>query len=172
MPADDGAVRARTANLLGALALEAAQAQERATRAVVGQTGAAAAALVMIAARPGRTVEQLRGPLGLSQPGATRLLERLVGEGWVERGGAGGRRGLSIHLTPAGRRVLDDLLAARQAALTRLLEPLAPTDLDGLAGHLETLLAARTGGLADLDRLCRLCERRACAECPVAAAVR
>jgi DNA-binding MarR family transcriptional regulator len=165
---DETAARARTANLLGALALEAVHAQERATHAVVGQAGAAAAALVMIAATPGRSIEQLRGALGLSQPGATRLMDRLVQQGWIERAGATGRRGLSIRLTPAGERVLDDLLAARRAALTRLLEPLPAADLAQLATLLESLLAARTATRADLERLCRLCERRACAHCPVA----
>src|SRR2546421_9126724 len=130
---EDGAARARTTNLLGALALEAVHAQDQATHAVVGQAGAAAAALVMIAATPGRSIEQLRGALGLSQPGATRLMDRLVQQGWIERAGATGRRGLSIRVTPAGERVLDDLLAARRAALTRLLEPLPDSDLAHLA---------------------------------------
>src|SRR5918992_2376686 len=86
---------ARLANLLGALALEGAGALEAATRPVVGQAGAAAAALVTIAAHPGRTIEELRAPLGLSQPGAVRLVERLPGAG---RGGrARARRG------PGGR---------------------------------------------------------------------
>src|SRR5688500_4815298 len=119
------ACSSRTANLLGALALEAAHAEEQATQAVVGQAGAAAAALVVIAAAPGRTIEQLRGPLGLTQPGATRLVERLVHAGWVERGGSGGRRGLQLRLTAAGRQIFDELLAARRAALTELLEPLS-----------------------------------------------
>ena len=47
----------------------------------VGETGAAASALVTIDAYPGRTIEQLRGPLGLSQPGAVRLVERLAAAG-------------------------------------------------------------------------------------------
>src|ERR687895_67620 len=84
---------ARAANLLGALALDAAGALEAATKPVVGQAGAAAAALVTIAAHPGRSIERLRAPLGLSQPGAVRLVERLANLGWVERRGAGGGRG-------------------------------------------------------------------------------
>src|SRR3954470_16889681 len=107
----------RLANLLGALTLELAHAQEAATAAVVGQTGAASAALVVIAAAPGRTIEELRRPLGLTQPGATRLVERLVRAGWVERGEAAGRRGLRLTLTDAGRELLDRMLAARRAAL-------------------------------------------------------
>jgi DNA-binding MarR family transcriptional regulator len=162
---------ARTANLLGALALEADVVQEQAVRAVVGQGGAAAAALVTIAAFPGRTIERLRGPLGLSQPGAVRLVERLVEAGWVERSGAGGRRGLELRLTAAGARVHDELLAARRGALTGLLDPLGSEDRSRLAELLEALLAARTRERPDVERLCRLCERRSCRRCPVARAV-
>jgi MarR family transcriptional regulator, negative regulator of the multidrug operon emrRAB len=161
----------RTANLLGALALEAVGAQEAATQGVVGQAGAAAAALVTIAARPGRSIEQLRAPLGLSQPGTVRLVERLVGAGWVERAGGGGRRGLELRLSARGEGVLDDLLASRRAALTELLDPLSERERTQLARLLEKLLGARSGDRADLERLCRLCEWRVCRRCPVAGAV-
>src|SRR4051794_2264352 len=88
----------------------------------------AAGALVTIAAHPNRTVEQLRAPLGLSQPGAARLVQRL-------------------------------------------LDPLGEDERQGLAATLGRLLAARTDDLVSAKHLCRLCERRACASCPVAAAV-
>jgi DNA-binding MarR family transcriptional regulator len=161
----------RTANLLGALALEVTRAQEQATQAVVGQAGAAAAALVVIAAAPGRTIEHLRGPLGLTQPGAARLVERLATAGWVDRGGPGGRRGLSLTLTPEGQAVLDDLLAARRAALEAVLTPLEAAEREQLTGLLETLLAARVHDRPDCERLCRLCERPVCARCPVGRAL-
>jgi MarR family transcriptional regulator, negative regulator of the multidrug operon emrRAB len=163
---------ARAANLLGALALDAAGVLEAATKPVVGQAGAAAAALVTIAAHPGRSIERLRAPLGLSQPGAVRLVERLVGLGWVERARAGGRRGLELRLTPAGESVLAELLRARRAALAELIEPLTEAERAQLSGLLEKLLAARTGDRHDLERLCRLCEWRICDECPVAGALR
>jgi DNA-binding MarR family transcriptional regulator len=157
----------RAANLLGALALEVSRAQERAADEVVGQSGAAAAALVVIAARPGTSIEYLRGPLGLTQPGTTRLVERLVRAGWVDRAGPGGRRGLQLTLTASGRRIFEKVLDARRAALVELLAPLAPAQRQQLAGLLEPLLAARVHGRPDLERLCRLCERRACSRCPV-----
>lgn len=162
---------ARLANLLGALAVEGSGALETATRPVVGQAGAAAAALVTIAAHPGRTIEQLRTPLGLSQPGAVRLVERLHGAGWVERTGPGGRRGFALVLTPRGEAVLDDLLGARRAALAELIEQLSRRERTQLAALLEKLLAARSGDQSDLERICRLCEWRACRACPVAAAL-
>jgi DNA-binding MarR family transcriptional regulator len=161
----------RTANLLGALALEAAHAQQEAVREVVGQAGAAAAALALVGAAPGRTIEQLRGPLGLSQPGATRLFDRLAREGWIDRGATPGHRGLRLVLTTAGEQTLLRILAARRAVLTDLLRPLAGPELSRLAALLERMLAARTTGRAALERLCRLCERGACRQCPVGEAM-
>ena len=73
----------RDRNLIGAFALAAADAMRSAAEAEVGQSGAAAAALITIGAYRGRSIEQLRGPLGLSQPGAVRLVERLEARAWV-----------------------------------------------------------------------------------------
>lgn len=159
----------RTANLLGAFTLELAHALETATATVVGRTGAAAAALVVIAASPGRTIEDLRRPLGLTQPGATRLVERLVEAGWVDRGGASGRRGLRLTLSAAGQEVLHQVLEARRQTITGALGALSAGEQAQLSALLETLLAARIGDRADLERVCRLCERRCCDECPVGA---
>jgi DNA-binding MarR family transcriptional regulator len=164
-PNDDTVLRA--ANLFGALALDVADTQERATSAAVGQSGAAAAALALVAASPGRTVEQLRGPLRLTQPGAARLFERLTAKGWIERGGPGGRRGFEIALTEAGRAKLGEILAARRAVLLDLLVALDDAELAQLIPVLERLLAARTTGRPALERICRLCDRATCSRCPV-----
>jgi MarR family transcriptional regulator, negative regulator of the multidrug operon emrRAB len=152
---------ARTANLLGALGLEAATA---------AGGDSATAAVVTIAAHPDRTVEELRAALALSQPGAARLVQRLVEAGWVERDGPGGRGGLRLRATEAGARAVDEFAAARRAALVELLAPLSPAERDQLAGLLERMLAARTEGVPGAKRLCRLCERRVCSRCPVARA--
>jgi DNA-binding MarR family transcriptional regulator len=127
-------------------------------------------ALVTIAAHPDRTVEELRAPLGLSQPGAARLVQRLVDAGWVQRGGPGGRGGYRLRATDVGRRVVDDFAAVRRGALLDLLEPLSEAERAQLAGMLERMLAARTEDTTAAKRLCRLCERRVCARCPVARA--
>jgi MarR family transcriptional repressor of emrRAB len=162
---------ARTANLLGALSLEAARVQKEAALAAVGEAGAAAEALDTIAAYPGRTIEQLRAGLGLSQPGAARLVDRLAKAGWVDRGGPGGRRGFELRVTAEGERVLDELFAARRAALLELLAPLSAAEAGQLTTLLEKLVAAPIGSRTDLERLCRMCERRTCRRCPVARAL-
>jgi MarR family transcriptional repressor of emrRAB len=161
----------RVANLLGALALEATTVQVQAGDAIIGQGGAGASALVTIAAHPNRTVEELRAPLGLSQPGAARLVQRLVDAGWVKRAGLGGRGGHRLTATSAGRALLDQVFDARRIALLELLEPLDEDERQGLATMLERVLTARATDVVSAKHLCRLCERRACAACPVAAAV-
>jgi DNA-binding MarR family transcriptional regulator len=157
---------ARLANLLGAWAQEAAEALDAAGHEVAGAGGGVPAALTTIGARPGLTMEELRAALRLSQPGALRLVERLERSGRVRRrAGTGRARGL--ELTAAGRRAEQRLLARRRE---RLLDLLAPLDEDGrqrLTELLELLLAERTHDHDDLERLCRLCERTACARCPV-----
>src|SRR5918999_3193487 len=120
----------RTANLLGALGLEVAS-------VLPAGRGATTGALVTVAAHPHRTVEELRGPLGLSQPGAARLVQRLVDAGWVERAGPGGRGGLRLTVTEAGRRVVDEFVAVRRSALLELLDPLSPAEREQLAAMLE-----------------------------------
>ena len=161
----------RDRNLIGAFALAAADAMRRAAEAEVGQSGAAAAALITIDAYRGRSIEQLRGPLALSQPGAVRLVERLESQGWVERRPSPGRA-TALHLTPAGETVVARVLAARAAALDELLEPLGDDGRAAMAAAAEHALGAATTNRATLERLCRLCERAACSACPVAGALR
>jgi DNA-binding MarR family transcriptional regulator len=137
----------------------------------VGAGGAVPAALVTIDAYPHRSIEQLRSALGISQPGTVRLVDRLEREGWAQRK-AGDGRALAVALTPAGRRVVARLLAARDEALGEVLEPLGPAERDQLTPILEKLLAARTRERQDLEHLCRLCRRSVCESCPVAGALR
>jgi MarR family transcriptional regulator, negative regulator of the multidrug operon emrRAB len=161
----------RDRNLIGAFALAAADAMRRAAEQEVGQAGAAAAALITIGAYEGRSIEQLRGPLALSQPGAVRLVERLEALGWVERRPSAGRA-TALHLSPEGQAVLDRILAARGAALDALLDPLGRDERAAMADAAEEALAAATTDRAALERLCRLCEREVCEACPVAGALR
>src|SRR3954465_4169390 len=75
----------RTANLVGAWALVVADAVTRTTERETGLGGAVPAALVTIGAYLDQSIEELRGALGLSQPGTVRLVDRLEAEGWVRR---------------------------------------------------------------------------------------
>jgi hypothetical protein len=59
-----------------------------------------------------------------------------------------------------------------RAALEGLLAPLSDAERHTLDGFLERLRGARTETHADTERLCRVCERRACLRCPVARAAK
>jgi DNA-binding MarR family transcriptional regulator len=158
----------RDLNVVGAFALAAADAMRQAAEQSLGQGASAPAALITIGAYPERTIEQLRRPLGLSQPGALRLVERLEEAGWVARRAANGR-GVALSLTAAGENVTAELLRARDASLARLLSPLSASQVRQMAAAAEVVLAAQTDGRHDLERLCRLCDRDHCPDCPVAA---
>jgi DNA-binding MarR family transcriptional regulator len=165
-----GAGGARAENILGAVALALADSVRRAAENAVGQRGALAAALVTVSAYPGRSIEQLNTALGLSQPGAVRLVDRLEAEGWVERRRGAGRA-LALRITPAGERVVAELLEARRRVLADALAPLSQAERRTLTALLERLAAAQTHDRGDLERVCRLCERSVCERCPVDAAV-
>lgn len=157
----------KSVNVVGAFALAVGDAVRRAAEDNLGLGGSAPAALVTIGAYPGRNIELLRRPLGLSQPGALRLVERLENEGWVERRPADGR-GAALFLSRAGETVVTELLEARDMTLTRLLAPLSPAQLGQMTAAAEAVLAAQTDGRLALERLCRLCHRTHCPDCPVA----
>ena len=61
------------------------------------------------------------------------------------------------------------MLAARRATVSEALSALTAAQQDQLSALLETLLGARIADRADLERVCRLCERQTCPECPVGA---
>jgi MarR family transcriptional repressor of emrRAB len=158
----------RTANLVGAWALVVADAVTRTTERETGLGGAVPAALVTIGAYRDQSIEELRGALGLSQPGTVRLVDRLESEGWVQRRPGRRPRTVALALTPAGRRMLRRVVAARERAVAELIAPLRPDEADALTAALERLLHARGHDGRDPERVCRLCERAVCERCPVA----
>jgi MarR family transcriptional regulator, negative regulator of the multidrug operon emrRAB len=154
----------RSVNLLGAWVLAMADAMREAAERSTGMSGAGPAALVAVAAEPGMSVDTLRRALGLTHPGAVRLVDRLEQRGWVERGTAAGRA-VALRPTPAGLGARDALLAARHDALATQLERLGP-GRERLAGMIEPLLLEQASDPSELRRLCRLCDRLACEPCP------
>jgi MarR family transcriptional regulator, negative regulator of the multidrug operon emrRAB len=158
----------RTANLVGAWALVVADAVTRTTERETGLGGAVPAALVTIDAYRDQSIEELRGALGLSQPGTVRLVDRLVAEGWAERRPGRHPRMFSLALTPAGRRMVGRVVAARERAVHELIAPLAAEEAEALERALERLLHARGFSGRDPERVCRLCARAVCERCPVA----
>jgi DNA-binding MarR family transcriptional regulator len=156
----------RLANLLGATALAATDRLREAVESELAHGGSAPAALVHLQAYPGESVERLRRVLGISQPAAVRVVDRLAADGLIERRPGADRRTLALHLTRAGERAASELLARRSGSLRSLLECLEPEE----RARLEPLLARLVAALADdrpgALRVCRLCDRGACTKAP------
>lgn len=160
----------RLENLLGAHALALAD-RLWTGAAGSGAPGSERAALVTVLAHPGRTVGWLGEVLGLTSSGVTRLVDRLVTDGWVVRSaGVDGRR-RQVDLSAAGTERAQLFLADREAALGRTVAVLSGPE----RAQLEVLLDKLVTGLAEdrtaALRVCRLCDRSACREvdreCPL-----
>ncbi|WP_156055654.1 MarR family winged helix-turn-helix transcriptional regulator [Nocardia sp. NRRL WC-3656] len=174
------------ANVLGALSLVVADGMNTAVEAVAALGPSAPAALAaMHQFLDGGSVTQLSSVLGLSHSGTVRLVDRLVAEGLVERGGAQDGRAVSVVLTRHGRDMAARILRTREKSLTSALSALSADEIDNLAATLDTMLTTMTLARAEQraargnDRsqpwLCRLCDFDACGRsegsCPVNNAV-
>jgi len=163
------AMNDRTTNLLGAVGLAVAARIESAARAVLSHGGETPAAVVVIGYGLGPSNEELRRILGLSHPGNVRLVDRLVADGLVERRAGADRRSIALFLTAAGERLREQLLQGRLAALRPLLAPLSQPEQALLGELLARLLAGLPASDNDRCHLCRLCDDRACTDCPIPA---
>jgi DNA-binding MarR family transcriptional regulator len=165
----------RLANLLAAAAQLVNDEVRKRLDDELSRTASAPAALATIAHYRGISIEELRAALSLTHSGAVRLVDRLEHDGLVQRARTGSRE-VRLSLTQAGRRALRRLESVRLAATAELIAPLAAEDRRQLELLLRSMLAARTRGEGDLQRICRLCSFEACESggrrCPVAEAAR
>ncbi|MFG1420187.1 MarR family winged helix-turn-helix transcriptional regulator [Roseixanthobacter liquoris] len=162
--------RAQVENLLGALSLALAGAQEEAAREAAGLGPSAAAALVVIGFYPGTSIATLAGILGLTHSVVVRLAEGLTAEGLVERASApSDRRQVMLRLSAAGQARHAAILAARRAALAQALAPLDAQETARFGAALARLLTGLTTGRRQADHICRLCDEKSCPGhlCPV-----
>ena len=128
------------------------------------------AALITLLAHPRSGVGWLADVLGLTDSGGTRVVERLVAAGLLQRRPGIDGRSRVLELTERGRAQAEAALSTRERELARALEPLSDAERQAL----ERLLGKIVTRLAD-DRLaalhaCRLCDREACAagaRCPL-----
>jgi DNA-binding MarR family transcriptional regulator len=159
----------RTGNLLGALALALTDAMTEVTERGARHGAAAPAALVCIANYPAVSIERLRRILELTHSGTVRLVDRLVGDGLVERGPGADQRSVSLHLTASGTAAVEAILAERRRVLAQALAGLTAAERRALAPLIEKLLAAVSAGRGAADHICRLCDDAACPlpQCPV-----
>lgn len=162
----------RLENLLGAQALALTDRLLAAQDSRSAETSASErAALVTLLAHPDEPVSWLGGVLGLTSSGITRLVDRLVARGWATRMAGDDARSRRVRLTREGGVRAEAVLRARHAAMAEVVGGLS----EGDRHQLERLLELVVGGLARTRppalRVCRLCDRSACAsggrECPL-----
>lgn len=97
-------------------------------------------ALASIAAQPGFTQRDLGEHLGLARATTSELVTQLANRGWIaQRPHADDRRQRNIDLTPAGRRITNEIGRARQALMNDLLADLTPADRARLVDATELL---------------------------------
>jgi MarR family transcriptional regulator, negative regulator of the multidrug operon emrRAB len=164
----------RVNNIVATFALDLAESVSAAVTDAAGQSGGLAAAIVYLSQEPGVGVERLRGVLGLSQPATVRLINQLETDGLVTRSPHGNdRRRVELRLTAEGKARAADIGAARLAAAGRFLTGLDPADQQFLVDVINRIYAGRSPDFAESERVCRLCDVRACPErtCPITQAV-
>ena len=159
----------RTANLLGALAGAVVDEFQAPLKDHPNQNASSVAALKLIAEAEGCSNLELSQALRLSHPATVRLVDKLEAGGLVERREGSDRRAVALHLTRAGRRRVQALLAERSRALQDIVAALARelrAHLDRIA---ETLLRSLTDTPLAGAHICRLCDEHACppGRCPV-----
>lgn len=160
------------ANLLGAVGVAVKDRIDESLSEATGLSGEAPAAVLTVGTRPGRPIKDLCRSLDLSHSGTVRLVDRLEGRGWVARERSADGREVRLRLTETGEEMFEKLLAARRAALEKLLEPVSANDRGSLRRALAELLAGLVSDRDDAWHICRLCEHRACrgVDCPVGSA--
>lgn len=82
-------------------------------------------ALIELAIRGPQRVADLAAILGVDRSTMTRMCDRLVRKGLIQRRRfSEDRRGVHIRLTPQGRHLVDEVSDRRRAELSRILERL------------------------------------------------
>lgn len=164
----------RTANLLGALALVLTDRMTEEIEIRAEHGAAAPAALVSVGVDPGLSVGALAQTIGLTHSATVRLVDRLAGDGLLERRDGLDGRSVRLHLTRRGSVRRRTILNGRHQILSETLAALPTSDQSALTVLVETLLGAITRDRQQADHICRLCDEDTCPEaiCPVECAAR
>jgi DNA-binding MarR family transcriptional regulator len=159
----------RTANLLGALAMEISGRLERHGRRHPNETSSAAAALNVIGFYEGCSNGALSRALGLSHTATVRLVDKLEAANLVVSAPGADKRTVALRLTERGRDRARAAVRERCVRLADAVDLLTPAQRQSLDEVLEVLLRAMVEAAQDADHICRLCDGEACPpeQCPV-----
>lgn len=160
---------ARTANLLGALALAVSDRLVDAVRFHPKQTDSAPAALHLIGSFPGCSNNELSRALNLSHSATVRLVDRLEESGLVAASREKDGRTTSLHLSEAGSELVRSLAQKRRDCLTQFVQPLSAAEQKSLKKCIEKLLQSMKITPFNAATICRLCCELDCPPhlCPV-----
>ncbi len=107
--------------------------------------------LVVVASRGTSASNEVAAALGVHASTATRLCDRLVAQGLLSRqDDPADRRYLALTLTSKGRKLVENVLAARRADIERILDRLSPVGRSQLIAGLREFTEAADGVDADL----------------------
>jgi DNA-binding MarR family transcriptional regulator len=112
-------------------------------------SGSQLRALLVVQQHDGINLRGLAGQLGVILSSASRLCDRLVAAGVLERvPGRTDRREIALHLTASGHRLLDKIRSDRRGRLATVLADMSPSARKAL---LEGLQAFRDVLDGDVD---------------------
>lgn len=156
-------------NRLGALALAASDAQLKGATRLTGFSASSCALIVSLGLYPGGTVSEASTLLDLSHSATVRLTEKLAAQGFLTRRPGADKREVALALTAKGERMRKTILAAREEALSTILDGLTKQERKTLLPLLDKLLASLTVDAVSAGRMCRLCDDGMCGHdaCPV-----
>lgn len=162
-------------NVLGALAVAVTDLLAEDAQAC-GYYPAEHAAIILVGTVDGLSQEDLQRRVGLSQPGTTRLVDRLVSRGLVTRAPGPDRRTNALRLTPLGAGEASRALDRRHQLLAPLIAGLDDGEQNAAAKLIDQVLATLVRSGHSPWRICRECDQDACdaedCRCPVDAARR
>jgi len=174
-PAGHSEAAGHLRNVLGALAVAATDLLTEDAQ-TSGYYPAEHAAIILAGTVDGLSQEDLQRRLGLSQPGTTRLVDRLAGRGLLTRAPGPDRRTNALRLTPVGAREAEHALARRHELLGPLVAGLDEAEQQAAATLIGRMLATLVRSGRSPWRICRECDQAACdagqCQCPVEAARR
>ncbi|MDQ2781643.1 MarR family transcriptional regulator [Lapillicoccus sp.] len=99
--------------------------------------------LVLVATRPDVTATAVADALDIHLSSASRLCDRLVNAGLVERRtSTSDRRNLLLSLTAKGSELIEQIMQDRRRAFTSILEQMTPSDRIALHHCLEIFAQA------------------------------
>jgi DNA-binding MarR family transcriptional regulator len=109
-------------------------------------SGSQLRALLVVEREEGINLRGLASGLGMILSSASRLCDRLVAAGVLEREpGRADRREIALHLTAAGHALLGELRADRRARLASVLGGMSEAGREALLRGLREFEAASTG---------------------------